>query len=71
MLVYAEARFVGTVGGGAMESLVIQEAVAALTDGQSRLLSYTLNDLAAGDPGICGGTVEVFIEPLVLAPSLL
>ncbi len=71
MLVYANARFVGTVGGGAMESLIIQEAVASLSDGQTRLRSYTLNDLAAGDPGICGGTVEVFIEPLLLAPRLL
>ena len=71
MLVYADARFVGTVGGGAMESLVIQEAVTSLSDGQTRLRSYTLNDLAAGDPGICGGTVEVFIEPLALAPRLL
>ncbi len=71
LLVYADARFVGTVGGGAMEAQVIQEALAALADGAPRMRSYTLNDLAAGDPGICGGTVEVFIEPLSLAPTLL
>jgi xanthine dehydrogenase accessory factor len=71
MLVYADSRFVGTVGGGAMESLVIQEALEALADGQTRLRSYTLNDLDAGDPGICGGTVEVFVEPLSIAPKLL
>jgi xanthine dehydrogenase accessory factor len=51
MLVYADKTFVGTVGGGAMESLVIGEAVAALADGETRVRSYTLNDLAAGDPG--------------------
>lgn len=71
MLVYADSRFVGTVGGGAMEALVIGEALAALADGQTRMRSYALNDLAAGDPGICGGTVEVFIEPLAIAPKLL
>ena len=71
MLIYADARFIGTVGGGAMESLVIQEALASLIDGQTRLRSYTLNDITVGDPGICGGTVEVFIEPLALAPRLL
>jgi xanthine dehydrogenase accessory factor len=71
MLVYADSRFVGTVGGGALESLVIQEALAALVDGQTRLRSYTLNDLDAGDPGICGGTVEVFVEPLTIASKLL
>ena len=71
MLIYADGTFVGTVGGGAMESLVIQEALAALGDGQTRRRSYTLNDLAAGDPGICGGTVEVFVEPVAIAPTLL
>lgn len=71
MLVYADGTFVGTVGGGAMESLVLAEAVAALADGQTRVRSYTLNDLKAGDPGVCGGTVEVFIEPLTSPPTLL
>ncbi len=71
MLIYADRSFVGTVGGGAMEALVISEAAAALADGQTRKRSYTLNDLAAGDPGVCGGTVEVFIEPLSLPPTLL
>jgi xanthine dehydrogenase accessory factor len=71
MLVHADGSFVGTVGGGALESLVIKEALAALVDGQTRMRSYTLNDLAAGDPGVCGGMVEVFIEPIGGAPTLL
>jgi xanthine dehydrogenase accessory factor len=57
--------------GGAMESKVIQEALAALSDGQTRLRTYTLNSLEAGDPGICGGTADIFIEPVVTAPTLL
>lgn len=71
MLVRADGSTVGTVGGGAMESLVVKEALAALADGKTRLPSYTLNDLASGDPGICGGTVQVFIEPVGIAPVLL
>jgi len=71
MLVRADGSIVGTVGGGAMESRVIQEALAAMQDGKTRMPSYTLNDLAAGDPGICGGTVQVFIEPIGLVPTLL
>ncbi len=71
MLVYGDGTFVGTVGGGAMEALVVQEALAALADGQTRMRSYTLNDLEAGDPGICGGTVDVFVEPLGVVPTLL
>ncbi len=71
MLVRRDGSIVGTVGGGALESLVIQEALAVMSDGRSRLSSYALNDLAAGDPGICGGTVQVFIEPVGLSPLLL
>jgi xanthine dehydrogenase accessory factor len=71
MLVRADGTCIGTVGGGKMEALVIEAALAALADGQTRLSSYTLNDLQAGDPGICGGTVQVFIEPVGSAPTLL
>lgn len=70
MLVRADGSFVGTVGGGAMEAQVMKEALLALADGQTRMSSYPLNSLADGDPGICGGTVTVFIEPL-LAPATL
>ncbi len=71
LLVYADGNIVGTVGGGTMEGRVIQEALAALGDGQTRLRSYTLNDAAAGDAGVCGGTVAIFVEPIGLAPTLL
>lgn len=71
MLVRQGGSIVGTVGGGAMESMVIKEALAAISDGQTRMPSYRLNDLANGDPGICGGTVQVFIEPVGSAPILL
>ena len=71
MLVYADGRIIGTVGGGAMEARVIKDAQATLQSGESRVVSYTLNDLKDGDPGICGGTAEIFIEPLNLRPVLL
>ncbi|MCA9906089.1 MAG: XdhC family protein [Anaerolineae bacterium] len=71
LLVREDGTFVGTVGGGKMESLVIQEALAALGDGQTRTLSYSLNDIEAGDPGVCGGTVEIFVEPIGVVPALL
>jgi len=71
MLVRADGGIVGTVGGGAMESEAAKEAQAALLDGQTRLKTYTLNSIADGDPGICGGTVQLFIEPIFPAPTLL
>jgi xanthine dehydrogenase accessory factor len=71
MLVRSDGSTLGTVGGGAMEARVIAEALAALADSQPRVRSYTLNSLEAGDAGICGGTAEIFIDPVNVAPTLL
>jgi xanthine dehydrogenase accessory factor len=71
MLVRLDGSIVGTVGGGMMESRVIQEALDSMRDGQTRMPSYSLNDIKAGDAGICGGTVQVFIEPVGAAATLL
>src|SRR5215813_2868282 len=71
MLVWPDGKIIGTVGGGAMESRVIKDAQAAMQDGQLRIVSYTLNDLRKGDPGVCGGTVEIFVEPLTSTPTLV
>lgn len=71
MLVYADGSFIGTVGGGELENRVFAEALEALNDGTSRLLEYNMADPARGDPGVCGGTVEVFVEPILPAPTLV
>ncbi|MBE2182831.1 MAG: XdhC family protein [Anaerolineae bacterium] len=71
MLVREDGSIVGTVGGGAMEALVIKEAILSMREGTPRTRSYTLNDIQAGDPGVCGGTVQVFIEPLIAVPRIL
>ncbi|MCX6065714.1 MAG: XdhC family protein [Chloroflexi bacterium] len=65
MLVYENGEFAGTVGGGELEHRVMDEAWIALSDGKSRVISYSMNDPARGDPGVCGGQVEVFVEPIL------
>ncbi|MDQ3005056.1 MAG: XdhC family protein [Chloroflexota bacterium] len=70
MLVHADGKFVGTVGGGELESRVITAALESLEDGKPRALSYTMVDPSRGDPGVCGGTVEVFVEP-ILPPAMI
>ena len=63
MLVYGDGRTSGTIGGGEMESRVVAESRAALSDGRSRRLNYSLLDPTSGDPGVCGGEVELYLEP--------
>ncbi len=65
MLVFPDGRILGTVGGGELESRVIAEALAAMQDGKPRLLSYEMADPSRGDPGVCGGQLEVFVEPIL------
>ncbi len=71
MLIHTDGKIVGTIGGGAMEGLVITAAKESLTDGQTRLETYTLNNLEDGDPGICGGTAQIFIEPIGIQSTLV
>jgi xanthine dehydrogenase accessory factor len=70
MLVYPDGKFIGTVGGGDLEHRVLDEAWIAISDGESRMLKYNMSDPSRGDPGVCGGTVEVFVEP-ILPPAMI
>lgn len=71
MIVYADGQIVGTVGGGEMESRVINEAQDAINSGKPRLLEYTFADPKKGDPGICGGTMEVYVESIQPKPQII
>ena len=71
MLVYRDGSISGTVGGGEMEARVVAEAAAALGDGRCRLLSYRLIDPGRGDPGVCGGDVQIFVEPHMPNPTVI
>jgi len=71
MLVYPDGKFIGTVGGGDLEHRVLDEAWMAISDGQPRHLHYNMADPSRGDPGVCGGQVEVFVEPILPAPLLI
>lgn len=64
MLVLQNGTIFGTVGGGEIEERIRKEALASISDQKPRLLKYSLIDPNHGDPGVCGGTVEVFVEPI-------
>jgi xanthine dehydrogenase accessory factor len=65
MLVYPDGTFIGSVGGGDLEHRVIERALLCIVEGQATLLHYNMSDPSRGDPGVCGGQVEVFVEPLL------
>jgi xanthine dehydrogenase accessory factor len=71
MLVYPDGHISGTVGGGELENRVKQAALASLQDGKPRNLTYNMADPRNGDPGICGGQIEVFVEPILSPPMMV
>ncbi len=65
MLVPQQGRPVGTIGGGSLEHAVIKAARQVLKSGESRFERYQLDQTDVAAPGgICGGQVQVLIEPL-------
>ncbi len=63
LVVDGDGAFRGSVSGGCIEGVVVSEALAAIADGEVRLLSYGVTDDMAWEVGLaCGGTVEVFVE---------
>ena len=56
---------VGSVSGGCVEGAVVEEARAAMADGETRLLEFSVSNEQAWEVGLaCGGTIEIFVERL-------
>jgi len=71
MLVRDDGSIVGTIGGGCVEADVWQAAREVMESEKPRTLTFDLNQDPKYDTGlVCGGTLEVFIEP-ILPPALL
>ena len=71
MLVREDGSTVGTIGGGCYENDAFQKARLAMLDGRPQLVRYDLNDDVAEETGlICGGQMDVFIEPVAAPPDL-
>jgi len=71
MLVFPDGRTVGTIGGGCYENEAFWKARTAIETRQPVIEKYELSDDIAEDSGlICGGQMEVYIEPLEPAPEL-
>jgi len=59
----------GSVSGGCVEAAVFEEAQGVLRSGTPKLVRYGITDEMAWEVGLaCGGTIEVFVEP-VAAPA--
>jgi xanthine dehydrogenase accessory factor len=78
-IITADGSFHGWLGGSCTQPTAIREALRALADGQPRLLMLTPDPESERRPGVdvfpmtcqSGGTVEIFLEPVLPAPRLV
>ena len=71
MLVFADGRMVGTIGGGCYENDAFWKARDAIKDRKPQLVHYELDDDFAQETGlVCGGQMDVYIEPIEPSPEL-
>ncbi len=71
MLVRDDGSIAGTIGGGCVEAEVWQAAREVISGEKPRTLTFDLNQNPKYDTGlVCGGTLEIFIEPVLPSPLL-
>jgi len=71
MLIRDDGSIVGTIGGGCVEADVWQAAREVMESERPRTLTFNLNQNPKDDTGlVCGGTLDVFVEP-ILPPAEL
>jgi xanthine dehydrogenase accessory factor len=71
MLVYPDGRVVGTIGGGCLEAEMTWRARQAIEARRPQVADFELTPDQAGEDGlVCGGRMQVFIEPLEGTPTL-
>jgi xanthine dehydrogenase accessory factor len=72
LLVREDGSMMGTVGGGCVEAEVWNAAREVIETGKPRHLSFSLGQDAAYDEGlICGGQLNIFVEPVIPQPRAL
>jgi len=71
MVVFADGRTEGTIGGGELEHRVIEAAQRVIERGRLERLSYAFRNPEQGDVGVCGGEMEVLVEPIQPPPTVI
>lgn len=71
MVVHRDGSTVGTIGGGKVEAAIRDDALETLKRNEPKLHHYTLHDPSQGDPGVCGGTMTVYLEPYMTPHTIV
>jgi len=71
MLIKSDKSFIGSIGGGCLEADVWQAGMTVIQEQKSRLLDFDLTGREETLEGlICGGTMQIFVEPIIPVPRV-
>lgn len=70
ILIKEDGSLVGSIGGGTLEATICQEAMSVLREAKARMLHFDLSGEEEGDQMLCGGEMDIFIEPILPQPTL-
>jgi xanthine dehydrogenase accessory factor len=71
MVITADGKTAGSIGGGGAEKAVLERMTQALEDGRPAVIDLDLSGQAEGLDAMCGGKISVFIEPMGEAKRLV
>lgn len=70
MLVRPDGTIMGTIGGGSLEAQIIREALKVIRQSKPKRIHRSLTAKEGEEGMICGGDLEVFIEPILTRPAM-
>jgi xanthine dehydrogenase accessory factor len=71
ILINGDGTLLGSIGGGTLESTICREAMSVLKQGKAKMLHFDLTGKEGeSDQMLCGGEMDIFIEPLLPQPTL-
>ena len=70
MLIRADGSFIGTIGGGGTEFKIRQKVAEVMKSGEPQTVQFDLSGKDEALVMICGGQMEVFLEPIMVPETL-
>jgi xanthine dehydrogenase accessory factor len=71
ILIKGDGTTFGSIGGGTLEAVICREAMSVLREGRAKMLHFDLTgEEAEADQMLCGGEMDIFIEPILPQPTL-
>ena len=71
MIIMKDGNIIGTMGGGDLEKRVTEEALEVIRQGEPRITSFTLDIEKGKLDMMCGGKLDVYIEPILPETKLI